>query len=42
MKTVSPATAFPWDDIERVVILSPHMDDAALSCGGLLNFLVGR
>lgn len=42
MKTVSLATAFPWDDIERVVILSPHMDDAALSCGGLLNFLTGR
>lgn len=42
MKTAPLATAFHWDDIERVVILSPHMDDAALSCGGLLNFLVGR
>lgn len=42
MKTTSLATAFPWDDIERVVILSPHLDDAALSCGGLLNFLTGR
>ena len=42
MKTVALATAMPWDDIERVVILSPHLDDAALSCGGLLNFLTGR
>jgi len=42
MKTVSLATAFPWDDIERVVILSPHLDDAALSCGGLLSFLTKR
>ncbi|MHB1174428.1 MAG: PIG-L deacetylase family protein [Sulfuriferula sp.] len=42
MKTAALATALPWDDIERVVILSPHLDDAALSCGGLLNFLTGR
>lgn len=42
MKTSALATALPWDDIERVVILSPHPDDAALSCGGLLNFLTGR
>ncbi len=42
MKTIPLATAFPWDEIERVVILSPHMDDAALSCGGLLNFLTER
>ena len=27
---------------ERVVILSPHLDDAALSCGGLLHSLQGR
>lgn len=27
---------------ERVVILSPHLDDAALSCGGLLHALQGR
>lgn len=30
------------DDFERVVILSPHLDDAALSCGGLLHALQGR
>jgi LmbE family N-acetylglucosaminyl deacetylase len=33
---------FDWDDFERVVILSPHLDDAALSCGGLLHALRGR
>lgn len=42
MKTVGLATAYPWDDIERVIILSPHLDDAALSCGGLINFLNER
>lgn len=42
MKTTPLATAFPWDDFERVVILSPHLDDAILSCGGLLHFLKGR
>ena len=42
MKATSLATAVPWDDIERVVILSPHLDDAALSCGGLLDFLSTR
>lgn len=29
------------DAFERVVILSPHLDDAALSCGGLLHALRG-
>lgn len=42
MKTGSLAEAFTWDDYERVVILSPHLDDAALSCGGLLEFLRER
>jgi LmbE family N-acetylglucosaminyl deacetylase len=42
MKTAALATAVAWDDVERVVILSPHLDDAALSCGGLLHFLHGR
>ena len=42
MKTVALATALPWKDIERVVILSPHLDDAALSCGALLQYLRGR
>ncbi|MET3131090.1 LmbE family N-acetylglucosaminyl deacetylase [Oxalobacteraceae bacterium GrIS 1.11] len=31
-----------WKQFERVVILSPHLDDAALSCGGLLHALQGR
>lgn len=42
MRTADLATAIPWHAIERVVILSPHLDDAALSCGGLLHFLTGR
>lgn len=42
MKTIALATAYPWDDIERVIILSPHLDDAALSCGGLMEFLSKR
>lgn len=33
---------FDWTEFERVVILSPHLDDAALSCGGLLHSLQGR
>lgn len=31
-----------WGDFERVVILSPHLDDAALSCGGVLHCLQER
>jgi LmbE family N-acetylglucosaminyl deacetylase len=31
-----------WSQFERVVILSPHLDDAALSCGGLLHALQGH
>jgi LmbE family N-acetylglucosaminyl deacetylase len=42
MKVSPLATAVPWDDLERVVILSPHLDDAALSCAGLLDFLSTR
>lgn len=42
MKTSALGSAVPWDDIERVVVLSPHLDDAVLSCGGLLNFLTDR
>ena len=41
-KALALTDAFAWDDIERVVILSPHLDDAVLSCGGLLHFLNGR
>jgi LmbE family N-acetylglucosaminyl deacetylase len=25
-----------WASLERLIVLSPHLDDAALSCGGLL------
>ena len=30
-----------FDAFERIVLLSPHLDDAALSCGGLLHALQG-
>ncbi len=33
--------AFDWDRFERVVVLSPHIDDAVLSCTGLLSALDG-
>lgn len=39
MKTLPLLTHHNWNDFERVVILSPHLDDAALSCGGLLHAL---
>ena len=42
MKTLPLLERFEWNDFERVVILSPHLDDAALSCGGLLHALRGR
>ena len=42
MKTRSLLDRFDWNDFERVVILSPHLDDAALSCGGLLHALRNR
>lgn len=42
MKTLPLLERFDWSDFERVVILSPHLDDAALSCGGLLHCLQGR
>jgi LmbE family N-acetylglucosaminyl deacetylase len=42
MKTLPLLRHFDWKDFERVVILSPHLDDAALSCGGLLHALRGR
>jgi LmbE family N-acetylglucosaminyl deacetylase len=31
-----------WSRFERLIVLSPHLDDAALSCGGLLSVLKGR
>ena len=39
MKTLPLLTYHDWEGFERVVILSPHLDDAALSCGGLLHAL---
>lgn len=42
MRTVPLLDRLDWKDFERVVILSPHLDDAALSCGGLLHALQGR
>lgn len=42
MKIQALLTAIDWDDFERVVILSPHLDDAALSCGALLHALRDR
>ncbi len=42
MKTLPLLERFDWKELERVVILSPHLDDAALSCGGLLHALQGR
>ena len=39
MKTSPLTEAFDWEELERVVILSPHLDDAALSCGGMLSRL---
>ena len=34
--------AYAWGEFERVIVLSPHLDDAALSCGGLLARLRGE
>ncbi len=42
MKSTPLLEAYDWEEIERVVILSPHLDDAALSCGGLLSALADR
>lgn len=42
MKTAPFLDAIDLDEFERVVVLSPHLDDAVLSCGGLLSALKGR
>jgi LmbE family N-acetylglucosaminyl deacetylase len=42
MKTQDLLKRLDWDEFERVVILSPHLDDAALSCGALLHALRDR
>lgn len=41
MKTSDLLDSFDWSKYERVIALSPHLDDAALSCGGLLTSLGG-
>ena len=32
----------PWSELDRLIVLSPHLDDAALGCAGLLAGLRGR
>jgi LmbE family N-acetylglucosaminyl deacetylase len=41
MKARALLEQLDFDAFERIVILSPHLDDAALSCGGLLHALQG-
>jgi LmbE family N-acetylglucosaminyl deacetylase len=36
MRPVPLLDAIDWTALERLIVLSPHLDDAALSCGGLL------
>lgn len=36
MKTRSLVDSFDWSSFERVIVLSPHLDDSALSCGAAL------
>jgi LmbE family N-acetylglucosaminyl deacetylase len=42
MKTSLCIDAFDWSLYERVIFLSPHLDDAVLSAGGLLSALRDR
>lgn len=39
METESLVDSFRWRELERVLVLSPHLDDAALSCCGLVTEL---
>jgi LmbE family N-acetylglucosaminyl deacetylase len=41
MKTKHLLNEFRWERFERVIVLSPHLDDAVFSCGGLLSALNG-
>lgn len=41
MKTSALSATVDFSQFERVIVLSPHLDDAALSCGGLLSSLRG-
>jgi LmbE family N-acetylglucosaminyl deacetylase len=38
----APLLGLDWSTVERLIVLSPHLDDAALSCGGLLTALRGQ
>lgn len=42
MKIVDLLSAYDWERFERVIALSPHLDDAVLSTAGLLTALQGR
>jgi LmbE family N-acetylglucosaminyl deacetylase len=42
MKTSPCIEAYDWSLYERVIVLSPHLDDAVLSAAGLLSHLRGR
>jgi len=42
MNTRPLLDAVDWDQFERAIFLSPHLDDAALSCAGALAALKGR
>ncbi|MEQ8272158.1 MAG: PIG-L family deacetylase [Deltaproteobacteria bacterium] len=42
MKTIDLLAAYDWDKFERVIALSPHLDDAVLSTAGLLTALKGK
>lgn len=39
MDELALSERFEFEDFERTVVLSPHLDDAVLSCGGLLDDL---
>lgn len=43
MSAQHPKLSLPWiaQNFARVIVVSPHMDDAILSCGGLLKQLLG-
>ncbi|MCA9601610.1 MAG: PIG-L family deacetylase [Myxococcales bacterium] len=42
MKSTPLLEAYDWEQYERVIVLSPHLDDASLSCAGLLTALEGK
>lgn len=42
MNTRPLLEAVDWEQFERAIFLSPHLDDAALSCAGALAALKGR